>query len=78
MKKTDLTTNSPADWPDPHSPPPEEHREPLPDEAELDDDWEGLDPDPMRDEIWEPGEFDGEETLPEHGDFWPELDDPET
>jgi hypothetical protein len=31
--------------------------------------------DPRFAELWEPGEFDSEEAEPEHGDFWPELDD---
>jgi hypothetical protein len=43
-----------------------------------DDDWDGLEPNPSGDEIWEPGPFefdDEEEPEPEYGDFWPDPDD---
>lgn len=33
--------------------------------------------DPRFAELWEPSEFEDEEAEPEHGDFWPELDDAE-
>jgi hypothetical protein len=31
--------------------------------------------DPRFAELWEPSELEDEEAEPEHGDFWPELDD---
>ena len=41
----------------------------------LSDDEEDEIFDPRFAELWEPGEFEDEEAEPEHGDFWPELDD---
>ena len=40
------------------------------------DDWEGIEPDPLSDPLWDPQELDeDDEPLPEGGDFWVDPDE---
>jgi hypothetical protein len=57
-------------------------RESTPVDAEPDgpwDDWEALGSELSGDDLWDAFELDDEleEPEPEHGDFWPEIDDEE-
>ncbi|MBI3838413.1 MAG: hypothetical protein HY288_10835 [Planctomycetia bacterium] len=46
------------------------------DDDDFDDDWDGIDGDPVTGPIWDPLEWDDEEEpQPEYGDFWEDPDE---